>query len=133
MVKEHDFDEKNINKQELQKYESKYSENKFLEKITKYGKDIGLELIFKAVNLWYVLQKPEVPATTKALIMGALGYLISPLDFVPDLLPLLGYTDDLVAVTFALIQIQGYIDGEVKEKSRNFLKGIFGEEAVKNL
>ena len=127
------FDEKQITEKELQKYEQHYSDGGFLEKITKYGKIIGINALYKAVQLWFVMQKPDVPAGTKAIIMGALGYLIAPLDFLPDLMPVLGYTDDLVAITFALIKVQGYIDEEVERKSKNLLAKIFGEEAVSKL
>ena len=104
------FDESQITEKELQKYEQHYNESSFLDKVTKYGKLIGINALYKAVQLWFVMQKPDVPATTKAVIMGALGYLIAPLDFLPDLMPVLGYTDDFVAITFALIKVQGYID-----------------------
>ena len=127
------FDEKQITEKELQKYEQHYSDGGFLEKLTKYGKIIGINALYKAVQLWFVMQKPDVPATTKAVIMGALGYLIAPLDFLPDLMPVLGYTDDFVAITFALIKVQGYIDEEVERKSKHLLAKIFGEEAVSNL
>ncbi|MGM9562024.1 MAG: YkvA family protein [Phascolarctobacterium sp.] len=127
------FDEKQITEKELQKYEQHYSDGGFLEKLTKYGKIIGINALYKAVQLWFVMQKPDVPAGTKAVIMGALGYLIAPLDFLPDLMPVLGYTDDLVAITFALIKVQGYIDEEVERKSKNLLTKIFGEEAVSKL
>lgn len=127
------FSEDKINDKELQKYADKFSEEGLLDKITKYGKSIGLELLFKAVQLWYVLQKPDVPAATKALIMGALGYLISPLDFIPDLTPILGYSDDLVAITFAMIKVQGYIDEDVNSKARALLARVFGADAVSKL
>ena len=127
------FDEMQITEKELQKYEQHYSDGDFLEKLTKYGKIIGINALYKAVQLWFVMQKPYVPAGTKAVIMGALGYLIAPLDFLPDLMPVLGYTDDLVAITFALIKVQGYIDEEVERKSKNLLAKIFGEEAVSKL
>ena len=127
------FDESKITEKELQKYEQHYNESSFLDKVTKYGKLIGINALYKAVQLWFVLQKPDVPAGTKAVIMGAVGYLIAPLDFLPDLLPVLGYTDDMVAITFALIKVQGYIDEEVERKSKKLLTKIFGEEAVSNL
>ena len=127
------FDESQITEKELQKYEQHYNESSFLDKVTKYGKLIGITALYKAVQLWFVLQKPDVPAGTKAVIMGALGYLIAPLDFLPDLLPVLGYTDDIVAITFALIKVQGYIDEEVERKSKKLLTKIFGEESVSNL
>ena len=127
------FDESQITEKELQKYEQHYNESSFLDKVTKYGKLIGINALYKAVQLWFVMQKPDVPATTKAVIMGALGYLIAPLDFLPDLMPVLGYTDDIVAITFALIKVQGYIDEEVERKSKHLLAKIFGEEAVSKL
>lgn len=127
------FDKSQITEKELQKYEQHYNDSSFLDKVTKYGKLIGITALYKAVQLWFVLQKPDVHAGTKAVIMGALGYLIAPLDFLPDLLPVLGYTDDIVAITFALIKVQGYIDEEVERKSKKLLTKIFGEEAVSNL
>ena len=128
-----EFDEGQITEKELQKYEQHYNDSSFLDKVTKYGKLIGINALYKAVQLWFVMQKPDVPAATKAVIMGALGYLIAPLDFLPDLMPVLGYTDDFVAITFALIKVQGYIDEEVERKSKNLLAKIFGEEAVSKL
>ena len=127
------FDKSQITEKELQKYEQHYSDSSFLDKVTEYGKLIGITALYKAVQLWFVLQKPDVPAGTKAVIMGALGYLIAPLDFLPDLLPVLGYTDDIVAITFALIKVQGHIDEEVERKSKKLLTKIFGEESVSNL
>lgn len=135
MAKEQEpgFDEKQITEKELQKYERHYNETSFKDKLTRYGKLIGIGALYKAVQLWFVLQKPDVPAATKAVIMGALGYLIAPLDFLPDLMPVLGYTDDLVAITLALIKVQGYIDEEVERKSKKLLTKIFDEEAVNKL
>lgn len=133
MTEHKDFDKKKINDGELQKYSGSYSEENLLHKISKFGAHIGLELLYKLAQLWCVLQKPEVPAKDKALIMGALGYLISPLDFIPDLTPVLGYSDDLVAITFALLKVQGYIDDEVKAEAKALLAKVFGEDAVAKL
>lgn len=133
MTEDKDFDKNKINENELRKYADNYSEENLLHKISKFGAHIGLELLYKVAQLWCVLQKPEVPAKDKALIMGALGYLISPLDFIPDLTPVLGYSDDLVAITFALLKVQGYIDDEVKAEAKALLAKVFGEDAVAKL
>lgn len=133
MTEDKDFDKSKINENELSKYAGSYSEENLLHKISKFGAHIGLELLYKVAQLWCVLQKPEVPAKDKALIMGALGYLISPLDFIPDLTPVLGYSDDLVAITFALLKVQGYIDDEVKAEAKALLAKVFGEDAVAKL
>lgn len=133
MTEHKDFDKKKINENELSKYADNYSEENLLHKISKFGAHIGLELLYKVAQLWCVLQKPEVPAKEKALIMGALGYLIAPLDFVPDLTPVLGYSDDLVAITFALLKVQGYIDEEVDAKAKELLAKVFDKDVVAKL
>ncbi|MCQ2373298.1 MAG: DUF1232 domain-containing protein [Phascolarctobacterium sp.] len=122
-----------IDDKELAKYEIKYSDAGFLKKIQKYGKVIGLEAIYKALQLWYVMQKPDVPSSTKVIIMGALGYLISPLDFIPDLTPIIGYSDDIVAIAYALLQVQGYIDEDLKNQAKAKIDVIFGQGTSDNL
>ena len=87
-----------VNEEYIQKFEKDYSEESFFDKILKYAKVIGVNLIYKALQLYYVLQKPDVPAADKGIIIAALGYLISPLDFIPDLIPVAGYTDDALAL-----------------------------------
>ena len=47
-----------------------------------------------------MLQKPDVSAADKGIIIAALGYLISPLDFIPDPIPVAGYTDDALAMAW---------------------------------
>lgn len=133
MTEHKDFDKKKINDKELFKYAYNYSEENLLHKISKFGAHIGLELLYKVAQLWCVLQKPEVPAKDKALIMGALGYLISPLDFIPDLTPVLGYSDDLVAISFAMLKVQQYIDDEVKAEAKALLAKVFDGNAVAKL
>ena len=127
------FDEAQINDRALVEYEKEYSEKGLKDKIAKYGKVIGAEILYKALQLWYVLQRDDVPPGTKAIVMGALGYLIAPLDFLPDLTPVLGYSDDLVAIAFALVKVQGYVDEDVKMKSKLMLSKIFSDETISAL
>ena len=54
----------------------------------------------------------------------------SQMDILPDLMPVFGYTDDFVAITLALIKVQGYIDEEVERKSKNLLQKIFGKDII---
>ena len=127
------FDEAQINDRALVEYEKEYSEKGLKDKVAKYGKVIGAEILYKTLQLWFVLQRDDVPAGTKAIVMGALGYLIAPLDFLPDLTPVLGYSDDMVAIAFALVKVQGYVDEEVKLKAKNMLSKIFSDETLSAL
>lgn len=130
---EKDFDQNKINEKALLTYQDKFSKYNLLLKLQHYGRDIGLTVLYNVLQLWYVLQKPEVPAKNKAVIMGALGYLITPLDFIPDLTPILGYNDDAAAILFTLYMVRQYVDDEVKAQAKARLAKIFSEDAVKNL
>ena len=128
-----EFTQDKITKAELVKYEKECSETKLKDKIAKSARKIGAKLLYKVLQLWYVTKKPEVPAKIKVTIYGAIGYLIAPLDFLPDLLPLTGYTDDLAAVVFALSIASVYIDEEIRAKAKKDLVKIFGEEVLAEL
>lgn len=130
---EKDFDQNKINEKALLTYQDKFSKDNLLLKLQHYGRDIGLTVLYNVLQLWYVLQKPEVPAKNKAVIMGALGYLITPLDFIPDLTPILGYNDDAAAILFTIYMVRQYVDDEVKAQAKARLAKIFSEDAVKNL
>jgi uncharacterized membrane protein YkvA (DUF1232 family) len=52
-----------------------------------------------------LLKDPRVPTTEKALFIGAIVYVISPLDFIPDVLPFIGQVDDIYIVALTLIRL----------------------------
>ena len=128
------YDDKDkVNEESIKTYGKDYSEESFFEKILGYAKAIGANLMYKALQLYFVLQKPGVPATEKAIIIAALGYLISPLDFLPDIVPVVGYSDDAVAVGLAIVKASMYIDEEVNRQAKQKLDDIFGKGASDNL
>lgn len=108
------------------KYSKDYSEDSFWDKIKTVLKKAGLPLIYKALQLYYVMQRPDCPAGIKAAIIVTLGYFISPIDFIPDFIPIVGFTDDLAAVVAALVMAQMYVDEEVKRQAREAIDRIFG-------
>lgn len=112
---------------QLKGTEKHYSDSKFWDKLKKYAKKAGASVVYAVLLLYYTLQKPEVPAKTKAVIIGALGYFILPLDLIPDFAVGIGYTDDLGALGVALFQVAMYIDDDIKEKAKTKLKEWFGD------
>jgi len=51
------------------------------------------------VRVWsLVLKDPRTPRVSKVLLGAALAYLVSPVDLIPDFIPVLGQLDDLVIV-----------------------------------
>ena len=118
---------------EVENYTEKYSEEDFWTKIKNNATNIGISLIYKALQLYYVTQSPKCPMKVKAGIYGALGYLISPFDFIPDFTPIAGYTDDAAAIGVALILAQMYIDDNIRAQAKGKIKDIFGAKALEKL
>ena len=114
-------------------YAERYSEEDFWTKVKTKVKSAGLKIIYKALQLYYATENPSCPTRVKAGIYAALGYFISPFDFLPDFMPFAGYTDDLSAILLATMMAQAYIDDEVREKARQKLGSIFGRKILENL
>ena len=96
--------EEELRKIDLKKYEKNYSEAGFWGKIKHQAGSIGIRLIYEAVQLYYVTRAPHCPSMVKAGIYGALGYLISPIDLIADMIPVIGYTDDAAVIALALVR-----------------------------
>jgi uncharacterized membrane protein YkvA (DUF1232 family) len=80
-----------------------YSEGAFKSKLTAIA---GLDkLIDAAKQVHAMLRDPQTPIWVKGLCIAVLGYLIVPTDAVADFVPVLGYGDDLAALTAALAAI----------------------------
>lgn len=110
----------------MENSEKYYSEEKFWQKLKKFAVKAGHTAVYTALLLYYTLQKPEVPKKAKMTIIGALGYFILPFDLIPDVAVGVGYTDDLGALTVALLQVAIYIDDDVKAKAKGKLADWFG-------
>ncbi len=116
-----------------QKYAEAYSENKLFEKILKFAKDAGIKVIYLALLLFFTLQQSTTPMVAKSVIIGALGYFIFPLDFIPDFIPIAGFSDDMTALVSALVAVALYIDEDTKSKAKAKLHVWFGAYDEANL
>lgn len=111
-------------------YANKFSQTDFTEKIARIAKRAGSKLVYAALILYYTLQSDKVSAANKAMIIGALGYLISPLDVVPDAIPIAGLADDLGVLIFVLKKVWTDIDPSIQERSKEKLSKWFDEEEI---
>ena len=114
-------------------YSNKFSKRDFVEKIAHIAKGAGAKLVYAALILYYTLQSDKVSATNKAMIIGALGYLISPLDVVPDAIPIAGLADDLGVLVFVLKKVWTDIDPDIQVKARERLSKWFDEDEIEEI
>ena len=114
-------------------YSNKFSKRDFVEKIARIAKGAGAKLVYAALILYYTLQSDKVSATNKAMIIGALGYLISPLDVVPDAIPIAGLADDLGVLVFVLKKVWTDIDPDIQVKARQRLTKWFDEDEIEEI
>lgn len=100
-------------------YSSEFSETSFWSKIKSMVGNASREVITKAFELFYAYKDGNLSMTQKASVLGALGYLILPIDAIPDYLPIVGFTDDLAALKWAYDTVSGAITAEIKKKAAN--------------
>ena len=69
----------------------------------------------------------------RAVIFGALGYFIFPLDIVPDYIPFVWYTDDLTILLYAYRRIKANLNNDIRSKAKNKLSSFFGSYNSKDI
>ncbi len=111
-------------------YTDKFSTKGFVDKISRIAKRAGAKLVYAALVLFYTLQSKEVPMKDKAIIVGALGYLISPLDVLPDAIPIMGLSDDLTVLVYVISKIWVDVPEDVKVKAKEKLSEWFDEDEL---
>ena len=113
-------------------YRRFFSPARFWAKLRKFATVAGTKTVYTALLLYYAYERKETPRWAKRTIVGVLGYLVVPFDFLPDLTPLLGYTDDLGVLTAGLAVVAFYVNDAVRRQARTKLASWFpnasGEE-----
>lgn len=125
-----DADFSNVNSSE---YSKEYSESSFWDKVKKFASKAGSKVIYTALKLYYTMQSPDTPAWAKAVIIGALGYFIAPIDVIPDPTPVVGFADDLGVLAAAAASVVTNITPAIKAEAKRKLKEWFGDPEMEDL
>ncbi|MFC5505251.1 YkvA family protein [Bosea massiliensis] len=67
---------------------------------------------------WICARDPSTPRRVRMTLLAALGYFVLPLDALPDIMPLLGFTDDAAVIAAAVAAVAGSITPEHREKAK---------------
>ena len=79
---------------------------------------------------YYCAFDKQTPRHVQAALLGAIAYFVLPFDFVPDMLPVLGFTDDAAILATAIRMVAGHITPEHRDAARTALKrGVETDDA----
>ena len=107
-------------------YVGEYSDAGFWAKVRDHAADAGKAVLTPALKLYYALLDADTPLWARTTITGALGYFVFPLDAVPDVIPVMGYSDDAVVLAAALAVVAAHIKPAHAKSARETLKEWFG-------
>lgn len=100
------------NEDDVEQYAKHYSEQGFWQKLTSSSRKAGRKALGPALRMYYSARDPATPVWAKTTLYGALGYFISPIDAIPDITPILGYTDDIGVMAAATAVVAMHITKE---------------------
>lgn len=115
----------NLNEKEILKYGSDFDDKSFWSKLKLNAGKIGEEGVYLTLLLYYAL-KTNIPVSIKMLIIASIGYLLCPVDVVPDWIPIAGYADDIAVLCYTKYKIEEYLDADVQEEARKKLEELKG-------
>ena len=90
------------------------SESKFISELKSKARELEKEI--SALYLAY--RDPRLPLMPKLVIICTVAYALSPIDLIPDFIPVLGYLDDLVILPLLISLSIKLIPAEIIEESR---------------
>lgn len=94
---------------------------------------LGQSLVYSVLLMYYAWNQPDTPAWAKRVILGAIAYLLAPIDSIPDLTPIIGFTDDISILSASLLAIAYYVNDEVKSKAKTAMSKYFDSVDVKSI
>src|SRR5262245_29869189 len=72
----------------------------------------------EVVVLWVCTRHPRTPLLAKALAVALVGYALSPIDLIPDFIPVLGYLDDVVLLPLGVWLVLKLVPADVMAECR---------------
>ena len=70
------------------------------------------------VAVWIAARDPRVPWYAKALALAVAAYALSPIDLIPDFIPVLGYLDDLIIVPLGILLVIKLVPADLMAEFR---------------
>lgn len=117
-----------LEKDKFDKYRDAYNEQSLMTKISRFAKKAGLNTTYYVLLLYNMLVSSAISLADKAIVVGSLGYFISPLDVIPDIILGTGFLDDASVLVLALGTVVNSITPSIKDAAKKSLHKWFDFE-----
>ncbi len=81
-----------------------------------------IPFVDEVIAAWYCALDPATPTRVRMTLLAALAYFVAPIDALPDLLPLVGFTDDAGVLLAALTMVRSHVTDDHREAARRALE-----------
>ena len=78
------------------------------------------------LSAYYCAFDKQTPRHVQAALLGAIAYFILPFDFIPDMLPVLGFTDDAAVLATAVNFVAAHMTADHRQAARRMLERLRG-------
>lgn len=105
----------------------RFSDRSFWSKVKRSARNAGEKTLTVGFTLYNTFRDEKTPKWAKTVIGGALAYFVLPMDAIPDILPAIGFTDDLGAISAAAATVVVHVTKEHKKKAVEQVEGLFSK------
>jgi uncharacterized membrane protein YkvA (DUF1232 family) len=88
------------------------------------AKDWARRVKRDAVAVYFAARDPRTPMLARCIALAVAAYALSPIDLIPDFIPVLGYLDDLIIVPLGLLLVVRMIPPQVLAASREKARAL---------
>jgi len=106
--------------------EQTYVRRRFWPKLRRFAS--GLPFAEDLLAAWYCAFDRDTPRKVQAVLIGALAYFVLPFDVIPDVLPVIGFTDDAAVLATALNLVASHIRPEHRDAAKQAIARGLAED-----
>ena len=105
---------------------TRYDERRFWKTVRRHAGRWGRKLLVQILTLYYTMIDPRTPRKSKLIIAGALAYTVLPTDLIPDLIPVVGWTEDAALIAWASVEVVSSIKEEHRQRAVGKANSLLG-------
>ncbi len=84
----------------------------------------------EALTVWCIARHPRLPWAVRGLALAVAAYAFSPIDLIPDFIPVVGYLDDLLIVPLGILLAVKLVPSDLMQEFRSAAASADGERMV---